>query len=480
MKASFFCNFAIFRNYAIISVAIFVAYFFLPDIPVLLTCWQLAVGWSVAAIIVAAVRINKLQAAMGWYFCAAGIFLNTTGIGVDFICMHYFGFTMRDYPRPADVFWLSIYPSVAIGISILAHRPGKSQDWASIIDSAIIITDLSLLAWIFAISESTQQIHTATALLFVIAYPVGDLVLLGVLIRMLLQGKGNASVRLIVISLILFLCGDLGWALAVKLNSIPDGLKFRTLQTLFLMAFLCFGAAALRQKKQEITSPEDIRSASVSQTLLIILALTSLIPPALLFHQALSGHVENGVAISIGSGVLFLLVITRVVGLLHKVELQTVQLNALSRTDELTGLFNRRAWMEELNGAIERARRNKNPLVIALLDLDRFKTFNDKFGHLAGDELLKGAAKAWLKEIRVPDVLGRYGGEEFILILPNTNLHSGEFILERLRPMMPANQTFSAGLALWNGEETAERLLMRADVALYQAKEQGRNRTILA
>ena len=86
----------------------------------------------------------------------------------------------------------------------------------------------------------------------------------------------------------------------------------------------------------------------------------------------------------------------------------------------------------------------------------------------------------WMATIRIPDILGRYGGEEFILILPNTNLEDAANVLERLRPMTPNSQTFSSGLALWDRSETTERLLLRIDQALYRAKAQGRNRTVLA
>ena len=117
---------------------------------------------------------------------------------------------------------------------------------------------------------------------------------------------------------------------------------------------------------------------------------------------------------------------------------------------------------------------------MALIDFDHFKSFNDTFGHPAGDRLLRGASTAWRGVIRSPDVLGRYGGEEFILILPNTPVKGGAVLLERFRPLMPSSQTFSSGLALWDGVEEIDALLKRVDQALYRAKELGRNRTVVS
>ena len=136
--------------------------------------------------------------------------------------------------------------------------------------------------------------------------------------------------------------------------------------------------------------------------------------------------------------------------------------------DELTGLPNRRAWSAELPIAIERARR------------DHFKRFNDEFGHQAGDRLLKSATAAWSGQLRAVDQLARYGGEEFIALLPRATAELATGVLERLRAVTPAGQTFSAGVATWDGNETSEELIGRADQALYQAKDAGRDRIVVA
>ena len=152
----------------------------------------------------------------------------------------------------------------------------------------------------------------------------------------------------------------------------------------------------------------------------------------------------------------------------------------VARTDDLTGLPNRRAWDEALEREITRARRESTPLCIGLVDLDRFKHYNDDHGHQAGDRLLKEIAAAWRSELRTTDVLARYGGEEFAIALPGCDARDASLLVERLRASTPKEQTCSAGLVIWDGEETTERIFGRADKALYEAKETGRDRIVAA
>lgn len=162
------------------------------------------------------------------------------------------------------------------------------------------------------------------------------------------------------------------------------------------------------------------------------------------------------------------------------------RIEELAEIDELTGTFNRRCIMRMLNEEIDRAERNATPLSLALIDLDWFKRINDGFGHPIGDEVLRTFAITIFANIRSFDRLGRYGGEEFLLLLPNTSREEAHAMLERLREIVaeldwtafsPAMQvTLSAGIATMTLGETADVALARADGALYTAKEMGRNR----
>jgi diguanylate cyclase (GGDEF)-like protein len=154
------------------------------------------------------------------------------------------------------------------------------------------------------------------------------------------------------------------------------------------------------------------------------------------------------------------------------------RLEQTARTDDLTGLPNRRAWQEELPREMERARREHTPLCVAMLDLDGFKALNDSTGHQAGDQLLKQVAGAWSASLRLTDVIARYGGDEFAVVLPNCDLETAHGLVERLMQSTPDEQSSSAGLTEWDGAVDADRLLAQADGALYEAKRAGGNRLV--
>jgi diguanylate cyclase (GGDEF)-like protein/PAS domain S-box-containing protein len=153
------------------------------------------------------------------------------------------------------------------------------------------------------------------------------------------------------------------------------------------------------------------------------------------------------------------------------------QLAELSRTDELTGLPNRRAWEELLDREMRVARRTGQPLSVVMLDLDFFKSYNDGHGHQGGDRLLWLAAHLWRDNLRETDVLARWGGEEFGLLLPGCDTTSAIELVDRLHDLPLDGVTFSAGIAEWDYAASSDALLGRSDGALYGAKRAGRNRT---
>jgi diguanylate cyclase (GGDEF)-like protein len=149
-----------------------------------------------------------------------------------------------------------------------------------------------------------------------------------------------------------------------------------------------------------------------------------------------------------------------------------------ARSDPLTGLGNRRVWDERLALECERAKRLQSPLAIAVLDLDLFKAYNDSFGHLAGDALLRETSQAWLSTVRATDLIARLGGEEFGVILPDTDLEMATAILQRLGAEVSSGQTVSIGLTLHLVGEDSTATVQRADQALYAAKSAGRNQVV--
>jgi diguanylate cyclase (GGDEF)-like protein len=162
------------------------------------------------------------------------------------------------------------------------------------------------------------------------------------------------------------------------------------------------------------------------------------------------------------------------------------RIEELAELDELTGSFNRRCIMRMLEEEITRSQRGGTPCSIALIDLDWFKRINDAYGHPTGDEVLRTFAITMFANIRAIDRFGRYGGEEFLLVLPDTGEDAAFRMLDRLRAIIaeldwtafsPGMQvTISAGVATLRQNETSDNFLARADSALYASKARGRNR----
>lgn len=172
--------------------------------------------------------------------------------------------------------------------------------------------------------------------------------------------------------------------------------------------------------------------------------------------------------------------------LAHKnkaLEKANATITRLMRTDPLTELANRRYFHERLSMALASAKRHNTPLSLVMADLDHFKRINDTWGHAAGDEVLKGFADILQSACRIEDQAGRYGGEEFIVMLTQTDKTGAAQYAERVRQKLAAHHfpeidqrvTGSFGVSELTDEEDAESLIQRADEALYQAKSKGRN-----
>lgn len=166
-----------------------------------------------------------------------------------------------------------------------------------------------------------------------------------------------------------------------------------------------------------------------------------------------------------------------------------VQAQALATTDMLTGLLNRRAMTDQLESELARVSRSGNPVCVALIDIDHFKKVNDHYGHRMGDEVLRSFASLAQGDLRQVDQLGRWGGEEFLLMMPHVDASQAWVAVERLRNRIAAHPmgdsgnltvTISAGLAQFSHGESLDRWIERADQALYQAKQSGRNRCLIA
>ncbi len=435
------------------------------------------VSWGCVAAVVVGVRRHRPRHAGAWWCVAAGVASWAAG---DLVWVVVAEVLHRDpFPSVADVFYLLTYPLLAWGAWRFVRARGGARDRDGLIDSAIFTVGFGLLMWVFLVRPALGDVlATPAARVVAAAYPVGDVLLLALLVRLLTtRGARNASFGLLAAAAGLTLLADC----AFQLLSLNGGDGERVLDGVWLAAYTCYGAAALHPSMRRTTDRQPATGVTVGRGRLAALTAASLLSPVTLMLQLALGLRLTGWAVACSSVALFLLVVWRMSGLVAHLQRQAVQLTALARTDALTGLANRRSGDAELARMRARAREDGTPLCLAVLDLDRFKAFNDTFGHQAGDQLLLQASAAWSRELDGSGaVLVRWGGEEFTVLLPGQDLDPARALVERLCAVTPAGQTFSAGVARWDGAESGDELTARADEALYRAKAAGRARVLLA
>ncbi|GAA3161402.1 hypothetical protein GCM10010466_60460 [Planomonospora alba] len=434
-----------------------------------------AVGLAgAAASFLAAVRLRG-AVGLAWALMGLGLLGASTG---DLMWLYYDHIAGLDpFPSLADVFYLLQYPFVTAALLLLSRHRRTPGDRGARLDSAIVTAGLLLPYWVLLIEPNIGGHDSTFGQVVALGYPLADVVLLAGLVRLLAVGGARTpSFQLITLAMLSLLSGDVIFTSTVgaEISGLPLG------DLPFLMSYVLWGAAALHPSAGDLlrTSP-DGAPVFTTRRLLTLMAVV-LLAPGTMAAQLLAGFEPSAWPVTVTSALLFVLVVARMALLLHRLQEQARMLDEVARTDMLTGLPNRRTLDAQLAREYERADGDGTPLCLAMIDLDRFKQFNDAHGHQAGDLLLSGAATAWSLALGGRDMLARYGGEEFVLVMPGRDLRDAERLLASLRVVTPQGQTFSAGLALWDGRERPSDLLHRADLALYAAKEAGRDRVVRA
>ena len=423
-------------------------------------------------VMVAGVRRNRPRCALLWLLLAGGQLLWALG---DVLFNYYDAIGEDPFPSLADALYLAGYPLLGAGLVMLVRRRSSRTDRSGLIDASIVATGVTLLAWVYILQPLAVDYELPLAERVVsVAYPAGDLLLLVVVIRLFTtRGTRTASYWLLVGSLVSVLIADVVFTALISTES--SYLSY-TADMLWMGSYLMVSMAALHPSMVALTDRQDGVTLRLTPARLVVLAGASLLAPAVLCQQGLTDP-ENidWAPVALGAVILFVLVVLRMGGLMVRVQEQAAQLSAIAHLDGLTGVANRRAWDTRLATAL----RPGGPVVsLALLDLDHFKRYNDEYGHPAGDQLLRDACAAWQRDLRAGDLLARYGGEEFGVLLPGTDLAEAARVVDRMRTATPHGQSFSAGVVCWDGEQSIDELIARADEALYAAKRSGRNQVV--
>ena len=371
---------------------------------------------------------------------------------------------------------LAVVGYLLLGVSVVQlerHRGGE-EPLPGATEAGIFATGVLTPLLVFLILPTlTRGDLSLGATAVTIAYALADLVVIAVVARVVISGRTQPlSLAYLSGALFISIAGDLVlWAGDPSTGVVPPAAR-----VLWCLAFVLFGAGVAHPSMQSLR-PDG--SGSVPRHRRVwLMALGQAMPALALLVEWLLHRHSTLVVEAVGALLVSLLVTVRMSGLLDQISDQSARLADLARSDDLTGLHNRRSWNFELKRAAAAATAAGRPLAVALLDLDHFKSYNDSYGHPAGDRLLKAATSAWRAALQPGELLARYGGEEFAMLLAGVSLDEAVVRVEALRALMPGGQSFSAGVALWTGDGEPEQAVANADSALYEAKRRGRGRVL--
>ena len=441
--------------------------------------WASPYGWPVAlintlaalfvgsAIVWASIQREGLYQRLGWRLIGIGVLCSTLG---------HLGWYAQDLgmiaPPPIITYllYLPTYLLLISGIWVLGRRV-ETQEGA-FIDALMLTVSAIVLFWAAMVEPAFEHLgENITALFVVSLYPIADLLLLMVALKLYFLTDERAKALLMVVGAVAFLLiGDVLHAMAIASGLYAAG---GALDIPWYLAYALIVSAAWHPTATESFTHRTGAAEHPFKRLLAIGFVSIAVPTTILLTANDNDElVRVAATISI---VLFALMLIRMSLLIRRNREQAAALERMIRTDPMTGLANRRWLMERLRLEVARAQRERAPLVVGYLDLDHFKRFNDTHGHGAGDALLIETASRWQQEIRDTDLLARAGGEEFVVICPNTPIGAARQVMDRLRAAVPHGQTCSIGLAQYTAGDTSFTLLERADRGLYGAKAKGRN-----
>jgi diguanylate cyclase (GGDEF)-like protein len=386
------------------------------------------------------------------------------------------------FPALADPLYLGHYPLVVVGLIMLIQLRTPGRDLASLLDAATVAVAAALLSWLYLIGPQARTDEPFLVKLASVAYPVMDLAMFAVALRLILgPGRRPTSFILLAGNLLAIFTADTLYVMQ-QLNGTYQTGNF--LDAIWLGGNLALGAAALHPTVSRVADRASAEDIGLSAPRLVVLAGAALIAPATLLLQDSLGTLRDVPVIAAACAVLFLLAIARLAGLV-------ADQRRLATTDVLTGLRTRRFFGAQLPFELTKARRAGTSLAVLIVDVDHFKSINDRYGHPAGDRVLIEVARRLRESVRHADFIARYGGEEFALVVPEVGPQELASIGERLRtqvasspiqvsPDVGIDVTVSVGTAGYprHGNSPAE-LITTADRALYAAKSQGRDRVVV-
>jgi len=386
------------------------------------------------------------------------------------------------FPSIADPLYLAHYPLVVAGLVLLIRLRSPGRDLPGLLDAAALAVVAAMLSWLYLIGPLARIDAPLQVRLFSVAYPVMDLALLVFSLRLVLAPSARpASFLLLSVSLLAILTADSSYVIQQLVGDYAAG---NFLDGIWLGGNLALGAAALHPTMGRLDERRPESDVRLSPARLAVLAAAALTAPTTLVLQDAFHALQDIPVIAAACAALCVFTIARLAGLL-------LDQRRLAITDTLTGLPTRRHFEAKLPAVLARAHRNGSVLAALVIDVDYFKSVNDRYGHAAGDRALREIAKRLREAVDWGDLLARYGGEEFVVVSAGVGVQQLTALAEQLRerivntpivvlPEVWIAVTVSVGAASFplHGA-TASDLLTAADRALYAAKTQGRDRVVV-
>ncbi|HCC79339.1 MAG: hypothetical protein A2X25_06440 [Chloroflexi bacterium GWB2_49_20] len=382
------------------------------------------------------------------------------------------------FPSLADVFYLLFYPLLLAGVLSLPYLPSKREHRLMIgLDIGIIMVVGCLLIWVYLLGPIVVQHETGLSGLISLAYPAGDFLILAGLISLIqrdLDRIGRTFVVLLAISMASTGLADLLFAIVENEGANIPLAYMNGMWLLSSWAILMAAGWQILIPTTDANTTNDtfiplLRHYNVYFTPLLglLLAFTGLAHALSLDHQ-LAGTLFL-------TFLLLILIYTRQGIVLHDNRQLYQKMEHLAITDALTTLYNRHSFNETIFRETNRTKRHGRDLSLLMIDVDNFKIFNDSFGHLKGDLMLHDIALALKDSIRKSDFLARYGGDEFVVILPETSLKEAGVVSQKIQTMVSEKFSkeglgVSIGIAAYHSGITEQALLGEADENLYQQK----------
>jgi len=394
---------------------------------------------------------------------------------------------VEPFPSPADFFYSLYYPLTLVGVLIFTFifvpRKERGILW---LDLGIVMTFVIMVLWYYYLALPVFANNRDLDQILLLYYPVGDFIILAAIIALIqrdLTRVARQILGLIALSMLFGIVGDVWFAY----NEVQvSEYVMAYLNVMWLCACLAqmMAVARLIASGPGLLNDPPSRYSPVGTMFRLALPYLAIIVGLALLVIAI--HTDPSpdsrlLGLLYGSVVLVLLVLLRQYLVMQDNVRMAQSMRRIAWTDSLTGVYNRHFFNEMLPREMERAVRYKHKLSLLLLDIDGFKKYNDTYGHLKGDVVLRTLARVFSNQMRASDIVARFGGDEFVVILPETSRRTALIIADRIRSSV-STQSFenvslsvSIGVTSFHPGLTPEHLVEEADRDMYRRKNAARN-----